>query len=264
MRLAPRLLFTTFFLVLAWQLAQLFWLWLIPERFVAAPLSSVSASPIAMPAINFSLFGRESSMNAPSAAARARAQQIAQWQLLGVVIDDRHQLALISQASEGLHWVSAGQTLENGVEIVRVAAKSVDLLTADGVRSLSLVAASQPLLMPAMVLNSSAAPAASGLLSEARQRLQQNPMQAMQWMRMEPQWSNGQLTGLRVAPQPGQETLFQQLGLETGDVVISLNGQPLTNWMRNMADLPKVLEGSGAQVQVLRQGKTIELSVKWS
>jgi len=148
--------------------------------------------------------------------------------------------------------------------VVRVAAKSVDLLTADGVRSLSLVAASQPLSIPAMVSNSPAVPATSSLLLQARQRLQQNPMQAMQLMRMDPQWSNGQLTGLRVAPQSGQEALFQQLGLEAGDVIVSLNGQPLTNWMRNMADLPKVLEGAGAQVQVLRQGKTMELSVKWS
>ncbi len=48
-----------------------------------------------------------------------------------------------------------------------------------------------------------------------------------------------------------------------GDQLITLNGQPMSEWMNKLASLPSLLDGAGASVKVLRAGKEQEWSVTW-
>ena len=93
--------------------------------------------------------------------------------------------------------------------------------------------------------------------------IKQDPSKAMNVMRLAPQWSDGKLTGVAVSPGPGYEILFTSLGLQKGDVLVSLNGDSMQAWMSKMGALPSILDGQGAQAKVLRAGKEIDVALNW-
>lgn len=244
--------------VFAWFSAQLFWQIMAPTS-VSSEVLSIKPSA-SFPSHSVQLFGRANRAAVQSNSGAPDAQVLQGWLLLGTVLDGEHSLALVQMGSGGLRWLKAGERLDNGLQVVSVSPNDIQLLTGQGVKSLTLfnkqLESAMPSVLPAST-NSNA------LLQSARQNLKQNPMSAMQLMRMDPVWHNGQLSGLTLMPQAGQENLFNQLGLKAGDILVGLNGEPVGSWMSKMADLPKVLDASGARVKVLRAGAETEWTVNW-
>ena len=244
--------------VFAWFSAQLFWQIMAPAS-VSSEVLSIKPSA-SFPSHSVQLFGRANSAAAQSNSGAPDAQVLQGWLLLGTVLDGEHSLALVQMGSGSLRWLKAGERLDNGLQVVSVSPNDIQLLTAQGVKSLSLF--NKQMAVPSSVALP-VAPGANPNLQAIRNNLKQNPMSAMQLMRLDPIWNNGQLSGLTLMPQAGQEALFNQLGLKAGEVLVGLNGEPVGSWMSKMADLPKILDANGARVKVLRAGSETEWTVNW-
>jgi type II secretion system protein C len=266
MRLKKRFSFVlslSLLLMLSWQLAQLMWQLIAPADVVSVsptlPQSAISSSS------TISFFGSAQASERSTVSVAADAKLLQNWQLLGTVLDGKNALALVQMGEGMLRWVTLGERLDNGLVVMAVLPNELQLLTTQGVRSLFLFTkiTTNVTAAPSTQTTSAKTIETNSNLQAVRAKLQQNPMQAMQLMQMEPVWSNGKLQGLSLKPQAGQETLFNQLGLKSGDVLVGLNGEPVGAWMNKMALLPKVLDNSGARINLLRSGIETELIVKW-
>ena len=71
-----------------------------------------------------------------------------------------------------------------------------------------------------------------------------------------PRLSGGKVTGITVSPG-GTGDMFRQAGLQPGDVVTSVNGQPVTSTEMVAGQL---LGGGSVSLQVERAGRTINLT----
>jgi general secretion pathway protein C len=89
----------------------------------------------------------------------------------------------------------------------------------------------------------------------------QNPQSLMRFVTVAPLQENGALTGYALRPVPGQEAFMQQLGLEPGDVLTSVDGMPVTD----PALLPRVMPllGSGQPLNVMieRGGQPMSVTI---
>ena len=246
--------------VMAWLGARLMWQIISPlEISVMKEETNVTQSSH-LPSIM--LFGRKIGDADAVAKTAAEASLIKDWQMLGSVIDGSYAMALIQMGSTELRWLKKGEALENGLQVIEILPNEIQFLTAQGVRSLVLFA--KAFTQEASVGSVVSSPLkATASLHSLRDQLQANPMKATQVMRMEPVWLNGQLHGLKLAPLAGQEAVFNQLGLQPGDELTSLNGESLGYWMNKMGDLPKVLQGASARIRVLRHGSEREWIVNW-
>lgn len=246
--------------LLAWQSARLLWWILTPaETLPTVASSQVPASPVSYQWRN--LFPATNSVSTSTASdVFADASVLNGWQLLGVLVDDSTKLALVQQGNGGaLLWLQEQQLTAQGVKVERIESQQVVLLTRQGAKTLSLSKAT-----PTSTAIPVTTPTANGVnLSELRAQAKQNPTTAMQWLNLQPQFDNGRLVSVLVQPKTGQEAIFKQLGFMAGDQLITLNGQPMSEWMNKLASLPSLLDGAGASVKVLRAGKEQEWSVTW-
>ena len=243
--------------LLAWQLSQLTWLVLTPIDLSihTAQQQQTTAQTLADIDPRF-LMGQNTNNNASTNIALADAKLLQGWQLLGTIITDRISLALLQTGTSGkLLWLTQGQILDNGLHIQAISPQQVAIATRQGIKYLHLSNSDNPQFLNKTTTSAS--------LSQLRQQLLTNPIAAMQWLQINPQWQNGQLTGVTLIPQKGHESLLAQLGLQQGDVLISLNGESMQTWMGKLLQLPQVLQGSGARATVLRQGKEQEISISW-
>lgn len=249
--------------VCCWLLADLFWRVVFPQS--VAAFSAVSAQPLAVSS-PITLFGQPGQVAASSSSALGSSDQLRGWQLLGTVVAQDQALALVQKGAGGaLVWVHAGEALPEGFRVTGVAPGQLSLMTAQGERQLQ-VPGEQKLPLSAPSPASAAGqsmPPASGLLASARAVVRQNPTEVMKWMRFEPVWDSGKLAGVVLSPAAGQEGLYQALGLQAGDVLMAINGVPVQGWMSRMGELPALLDGAGARVQVQRAGQPVEWTLAW-
>jgi type II secretion system protein C len=244
--------------LVSWYSASLVWLLMMPEQQVVSQY--VKTGSVTTPSLAVTLFGQAQTPDRAMAAAQALADAsvLQGWVLLGVVIDNADRLALVQQGQNGtLSWLREGQRTAQGLDVIQIDARQVQLMTRQGVRTLTLSAQS---ISASPV---SAQPLPTNDLKQLRSMIKQDPSKAMNVMRLAPQWSDGKLTGVAVSPGPGYEILFTSLGLQKGDVLVSLNGDSMQAWMSKMGALPSILDGQGAQAKVLRAGKEIDVALNW-
>lgn len=99
-------------------------------------------------------------------------------------------------------------------------------------------------------------------LDYIRQKISSDPQKIFQYIRLSQVMDNGQLKGYRV--RPGRErVLFDQVGLEDGDIATALNGQDLTDPSK-MATLWKTaLESMEWNLTVERDGQTHDIYIQF-
>lgn len=104
-------------------------------------------------------------------------------------------------------------------------------------------------------------PAIRTLVGDPKQTLKTSPLKLMRFLQVKPHTRDGQTIGFEV--QPGRdERLFPKLGLKAGDVVISINNQPVADVA--VSDLIDSLDTYNTfELVVLRNGvpETIRLSL---
>ncbi len=92
-------------------------------------------------------------------------------------------------------------------------------------------------------------------------QIKKNPLQLTKLLQIDQHYKGGKMLGYRVRPQQNQQQLLNSFGLQSGDVVVSINGQSITDqnkmfaFMRRLNSLPSV------QLTVLRNGQKVNLTI---
>jgi general secretion pathway protein C len=97
---------------------------------------------------------------------------------------------------------------------------------------------------------------ASDVAEEIRERIATQPQGLQDLVQARPFIKNGQFMGFRLLPGLDDQ-MFEQLGLEPGDVITQVNGIQLTDLQQSMNILQEILNADQVAVQVLRQGTEI-------
>ena len=98
-------------------------------------------------------------------------------------------------------------------------------------------------------------------LSEVREEIMANPANAQRYIRLRPARQDGSLVGYRIFP--GQDdTLFKQAGLQSGELVTAINGQPLNNPAASLKMLGNLAKAGSATITVENDGasRTVEVN----
>ena len=92
------------------------------------------------------------------------------------------------------------------------------------------------------------------LVGDPRDTVQNSPLQLVRFFSVNPVMDGGRLTGYEV--KPGRDTrLFSQLSLEPGDVLLSVNGQPLSDM--STQELMKMMENTSSYELLIKRADTI-------
>ncbi|WP_089137711.1 type II secretion system protein GspC [Vibrio rumoiensis] len=99
-------------------------------------------------------------------------------------------------------------------------------------------------------------------LDKIRQEISSDPQKIFQYIRLSQVMEDGQLKGYRV--RPGSErTLFDQVGLQDGDIATALNGQDLTDQSQMAALWKTALDSTEWNLTVERDGQTHDIYIQF-
>lgn len=104
-------------------------------------------------------------------------------------------------------------------------------------------------------------PSALPNLQEIREELLQNPQSFMDLMQVSPVNQDGAFMGFRVAPGR-KRMMLQQLGLQEGDIITSVNGIKLDDPAKGLEVLTNLRTADTVAVTVLRQGNEESLTLQ--
>jgi general secretion pathway protein C len=91
-------------------------------------------------------------------------------------------------------------------------------------------------------------------------RLRQNPAELMKRVQVVPVLDGGKLSGVRLSTGT-DVALLNQIGLQPGDVVTSVNGTPIDSIERGQQIMSSLGSASSVRVTVLRGGKPTDVTV---
>ena len=99
-------------------------------------------------------------------------------------------------------------------------------------------------------------------LGAVRQKILDNPSSASRYIRLQPERQNGSLVGYRVYPG-AEKALFEKAGLEPGELVTAINGQPLDNPAASLQMLSGLASAGSASVTLERDGQQRTVTVNF-
>ena len=244
--------------LLAWQLGRLLWLFSAgtAERLPRPPSAVVVALPARIePQRIAGLFG-ESPAAAPGAAAQSTTLQL---RLDGVMTNPSREQARAFIADRTTSKVQAyrpGDTLPGGAELLRVEAMQV-VLARNGQEEILLF---EKPGTPAPVANANQPASAAQMqnaLGAAASRLANSPMAALRQMGLR-RTSQGYIVSI-TAPKD----MVQRFGLQPGDRIVSINGQPVGKDLdADQQTMSQLQQAGSARVEVQRGEQTITLEQK--
>jgi len=95
-------------------------------------------------------------------------------------------------------------------------------------------------------------------IESAREEMLQEPMKFFDYVRISPQYRNGQLYGYRVSP--GKDpALFERMGLKANDIAVEINGTPLNDMQQAMGIMRELRQATQASLKVERDGETKDI-----
>lgn len=97
-------------------------------------------------------------------------------------------------------------------------------------------------------------------LKSVREQILKDPSKAGDFIRVRPVYSKGQLTGYRIYPGKDR-ALFRKVGLRSGDLVQSINGQSLNDPQKAFTMLSTLSSATTISLELQRRGRTENVSV---
>jgi general secretion pathway protein C len=97
-------------------------------------------------------------------------------------------------------------------------------------------------------------------LKSVREQILKDPSKAGDFIRVRPVYSKGALTGYRIYPGKDR-ALFRKVGLRSGDLVQSINGQQLNDPQQAFSMLSTLSSASSITLELQRRGRTETVSV---
>jgi general secretion pathway protein C len=265
-RTLPRALTVVLVIAIAWQLVQLTWLLL--ERQEPADSSAMVMAPpppnavrkgIDVQAIaNAHLF--DVAQNEPAAVEDAQPTQMNL--VLSAVFaanDPAKGLAVIGESPQSAKVYAVGAVVRPGTKLHSVYLDRVILDRNGQLETLSL-----PRPNTAGIINRAAAaprPAGNAQFADNLRRIAEtNPTAFAEVVRPQPVFANGVQRGYRVYPGRNRQQ-FAKLGLQPGDLVLSINGTPLDDPQRGMEIFNTIGTSDRVSVTVERNGQSQELTL---
>ena len=233
----------------------------------------------------------EPALSAPSAAHRrpaANVQAVVSAHLFGVAVADPTTQdpnnAPLSSANLVLAGTIATQDPKRGIAIISDGGPSKVYSVGDNVNGASLYSVYldhvildragtlETLLLPRQITGARAAPRLSRrsgpdartveAVDNVRRMVQQDPGLLDQVMRTVPSYDNtaGKLRGFRAYPGRNR-AIFSKLGLQPGDLVTAINGQPLDDPQHSQEVFNTIQSSNTVAVTVERGGQKQEITL---
>ncbi len=259
-------------IAIAWQLARLTWLLLTPgadpAAIAALPAPGGTAPAMAIQPRGFDvqrivaaqLFGR---LSDEPAAVVEQPQQVdvpetrLNLQLRGVIAeeDPERGVAIIADNRGRDQLYRVGQQVPGGARLHAVHAEQVVLNRAGSLESLRL-----PKEFPAeSAQRASARP--GGVVrpepasSSVRDVISDNAARITEILRVQPYMEGGNMRGYRIYPGRNRQQ-FTALGLQPGDLVVEINGQPMNDPSRGLEIFAELGDASSVSITLEREGTT--------
>ncbi|HKR35345.1 MAG TPA: type II secretion system protein GspC [Steroidobacteraceae bacterium] len=265
-RTLPRALTVVLVIGIAWQLVQMTWL-LLDSRAPAESTAMVMAPPpatavrkgIDVQAIaNAHLFDvAQAEQQAPEDAQPTQMNLI----LAGVFAanDPTKGLAMIGESAQSSKVYAVGAVVRPGTKLHSVYLDRVILERNGQLETLSLP---RPSTAGIITTRSAAVPRPGGgqFADNLRRIAETNPTAFAEVVRPQPVFANGVQRGYRVYPGRNRQQ-FAKLGLQPGDLVLSINGTPLDDPQRGMEIFNTIGTSDRVSVTVERNGQSQELTL---
>jgi general secretion pathway protein C len=265
-RHAPQIVAGLAVVGLAWQAAQLTWLFFAPE-----PVGSAAASagaPSSQPVTNaatpqniadahlFGIAGASTGLTDPGNLPQSQSSLV----LAGTMALDDPQAgyAIVGENAASAKFYRVGGII-NGM--ARLHSVYPDRVIIDRNGSL------ETLVLPRGIASSAPMPAVRNVATtfnpvgeNLRRLAASNPSALGELLRAQPVFSNGVQKGYRVYPGRDRQQ-FVRLGLQPGDLVTSVNGSALDDPNRSSEILNTLASSSTAQITVERNGTNQQLTL---
>lgn len=237
--------------LLAAQAARLIWLLAVPS----GPIGAAAAAPAAVDA-GAPALALASDPFHPGAYARPAAQaEVSGLRLHGLRVSGALGAAILSAGDGPQAAFRVGDEVAPGIVLQAVAADHALLRTAGGERRLELDAAPAPASARPVAHRPAPAPTLARAGAGAV-----DPAALLAQAGLSARTEGGRITGYALIPR-GDGALLRQAGLAPGDVLLAVNGNPLTP--ERLGELESELaRGGQARLTVERDGRARTLSLR--
>jgi general secretion pathway protein C len=173
--------------------------------------------------------------------------------------DPAKGLALIGESAQATKVYAVGATVRPGTRLHSVYTDRVILDRNGQLETLSLP---RPSTAGLTITRSAAAPRPGNaqFADNLRRIAETNPTAFAEIVRPQPVFANGVQRGYRVYPGRNRQQ-FAKLGLQPGDLVLSINGTPLDDPQRGMEIFNTIGTSDRVSVTVERNGQSQELTL---
>lgn len=263
----PKVLTIVLVIAIAWQLVQLTWLLLerapegvaitpAPATVASAPRRNVDVQAI----VERHLFGIQAA--APQLDASAAPPTSMNLVLAGTWAseDPTKGFAFIGESANAARMYGVGKSVRQGTVLHSVYADRVILDTGGQLEALMLPRLSNASLAQMARPAPRPQPQTNQFTENLRRMAETNPSAFAEIVRPQPVFANGTQRGYRVYPGRNRQQ-FAKLGLQPGDLVLSINGTPLDDPQRGMEIFNTMGASDRVTVVVERNGQPQELSL---
>ncbi len=270
--------------VCVWALAKLLWL-AVPQSedaaMVRATVPAASAAPQASIA-KWHLFGNPQNPALARVNANAPATSL-KLTLRGTLAlnDPKQGLAMIADERGGERSYRVGDDVSENTKLAEVYTDHVVLTHENVAESLQLPKLEDhvPAADTASARTASSAVSSGKATSippgytppqmatgavdwnKAQKNLQIDPSKIAQQVHIEPVFENGKIAGARLSGGGDVAALMNKAGLNSSDIVTSINGKSLTSLSDPQSFVDNLKNSTSLQVTVLRDGKPATLTV---
>ena len=266
-RTLPQALTVVLVIAIAWQLVQHTWLLLerrapadSGEIAIAPPPAAAARKGIDVQAIATAhLFGQvQIEQAAPEDAPPSQANLV--LSAVFAANDPSKGLAVIGESPQSAKVYAVGAMVRPGTKLHSVYLDRVILDRNGQFETLSLP---KPNTAGIITTRTAAAPPRPGggqFADNLRRIAETNPTAFAEVVRPQPVFANGVQRGYRVYPGRNRQQ-FAKLGLQPGDLVLSINGTPLDDPQRGMEIFNTIGSSDRVSVTVERNGQSQELTL---
>jgi len=266
-RTLPQALTVVLVIAIAWQLVQLTWL-LLERRAPADAADIVMAPPPAVAArkgidvqaiATAHLFGEaKAEQTAPEDAPPSQANLV--LSAVFAANDPSKGLAVIGESPQSAKVYAVGSMVRPGTRLHSVYLDRVILDRNGQLETLSLPRPSTAGLAITRTAAATPRPGGGQFADNLRRIAETNPTAFAEVVRPQPVFANGVQRGYRVYPGRNRQQ-FAKLGLQPGDLVLSINGTPLDDPQRGMEIFNTIGTSDRVTVTVERNGQSQELTL---
>lgn len=266
-RYAPRIVAGLAVVGIAWQAAQLTWLFLAPTP-TAAPIVAVGApATIAATSVNpqsiadahlFGVAGAGGGAADPNNLPKSQTSLVLSGTM--ALEDPEAGFAIVGENTANAKFYRVGAVI-NGVARLHSVYPERVIIERNGALETLVLPRGIPSNAPMpMARNMAPAPNANPVGENLRRLAANNPSALGELLRAQPVFSNGVQKGYRVYPGRDRQQ-FVRLGLQPGDLVTSVNGSTLDDPNRSSEILNTLTASSTAQITIERNGTNQQLTL---